>query len=458
VQLTPATADIETMQRVVWGFGAIVSFLIYCCTALALIYKRNETALRVQVAERRRADDTIVTLNRDLQDQVADFQTLLNVLPVGIAVSRDPECRDIWVNPQLAAMVNMPVGQNISRSIADADQMPHKLLRNGVEVPPDELPMQLAARTGKPVLGMDLDILRHDGSVLNTLSYSAPVFDRQGKLLHIINACVDITDRRRSEHERNVLEERLLRAEKYRSLGLMAGGIAHDFNNLLTAIIGHSELARRDLPPFTPAGREIVEALSAANRAAELVAQLLAYTGRGWFELRPVNLSVEIEITSERIRAIAPPHVEVGFDLKADVPSVQAGLGEVQQVLRNLVANAVEAIGDKPGRIEVRTRRCTLPAADLARDYPDQNLIPGAYVRLEVSDSGAGISRELAGRVFDPFFTTKFLGRGLGLSAVQGIMRAHRGGVRFDAGVEHGACVHAIFPAETSDRSRHLVA
>ena len=458
VQLIPTATDIQMLQRGVWGFGVIVAVLIYVCSGLALVYKRNESALRVEMAERRRAEETISNLNRDLKYQVVDFRTLLEVLPVGIAVSSDPECHDIQVNPQMAAMLHMTVEQNISRSSPNADRMPYKLFRNGAEVPPEELPMQVAARTGKCVLDVDLDIVRDDGSVLNTSSYSAPVFDQQGNLRHVINACVDITERKRSERDRKALEEGLLRADKDRSLGLMAAGVAHDFNNLLTAIIGNSELARCELPTFSPAGKAIAEALSAANRAAELAGQLLAYTGRSWFELKPLDLSAQIQGMSEKIRSMAPQRVEIGYDLAADLPVITAGEREVQDVLRHLVANAAEAIGEGCGSIQVRTGRYTMGAADLARDFPDQDLAPGIYVRLEVSDSGSGVPRELAGRVFDPFFTTKFLGRGLGLSAVQGIMRAHHGGVRFESLSGRGACVQAIFPAAAADQMRNRVA
>jgi signal transduction histidine kinase len=114
------------------------------------------------------------------------------------------------------------------------------------------------------------------------------------------------------------------------------------------------------------------------------------------------------------------------------------------------VANALEAVGEGPGTVKIRTEECRLSTGDLARDYPDQELVAGAYVRLVVSDSGAGVPSELAARVFDPFFTTKFMGRGLGLSEVQGIMRAHRGGIRLDASSARGACVQAVFPVDAT--------
>jgi signal transduction histidine kinase len=307
--------------------------------------------------------------------------------------------------------------------------------------------MQVAARTRKNVIDLELDLVRADGTVLNTLSYSAPVFDQQGELRRVINVCVDVTERKRSEQERKRLQEVLVKAEKYRSLALMAGGLAHDFNNLLTAMIGHAELACRDIPPASPAGHEVAAALAAANRAAELIAQLLAYTGRGWFEQKRLDLSMEIRHVAEGIRAMAPAGVHIEFELAEGLPPVYGGEREVQQVLRNLVLNAIEAIGEGSGDISVRTRLCEFAEEELARDFPGQELIPGTYVALEVTDSGHGASSEVVARVFEPFFTTKFIGRGLGLSAVEGIMRAHGGGVHFDALSERGVRVQVIFPA-----------
>ena len=226
----------------------------------------------------------------------------------------------------------------------------------------------------------------------------------------------------------------------------MAGGVAHDFNNLLTSILGYAHIARDEISPLSTTAHAIGQILASANRAAELVGQLLAYTGHGWIELKPLDLSAEIRGWAQDLRAMAPDQVDVRFELAGDLPPIQAGVREVQNVLSNLVANALEANVDGRGTVKIRTEACHLSASDLARDYPDQELASGAYVRLEVSDSGAGVPSELAGRVFDPFVTTKFMGRGLGLSQVQGIMRAHTGGVRLDTSSARGACVQAVFP------------
>jgi signal transduction histidine kinase len=261
---------------------------------------------------------------------------------------------------------------------------------------------------------------------------------------------VDIT-------ERKSLEERLVRAEKYRSLALMAGGVAHDFNNLLTTILGNAEIARGEISSLSTAGSAVGQILAAANRAADLVGQLLAYTGHGWFELKPLDLSAEIRGLAKHLRAMAPDEVHLKFELAEGLPPVQAGARELQHVLTNLVTNSLEAIGEGQGLVRIRTQRVRLTGMDLARDYPDQKLVSGLYVGLEISDNGVGVPTELAARVFDPFFTTKFTGRGLGLSEVQGVIRAHRGGVRLDASSVCGTRVQVVFPVDATRHVREAV-
>jgi two-component system, cell cycle sensor histidine kinase and response regulator CckA len=304
--------------------------------------------------------------------------------------------------------------------------------------------MQVAARTRAAIANDPLDIVRSDGSVLHTLSYSAPLFDETGNVRGVVDACVDVT-------EHKALEERVQRAEKFASLALMAGGIAHDFNNLLTVIIGHASYLAAELPDRSPLHSRVNELETAAARAADLVSQLLAFTGRFWCDAKLLNLSAEIEEMKSSIRGMVQGSIAVRFDLASDLPLIQGGGTEIRQVIRNLVANAQDALsGSEDGEIEIRTTRTELLASQLEIFYPDQPLAPGTYVRLEMIDSGCGIPREIADRIFDPFFTTKFFGRGLGLSAVQGIVRAHQGGIRVDSYPGRGTRVEVIFPAHFS--------
>jgi signal transduction histidine kinase len=251
---------------------------------------------------------------------------------------------------------------------------------------------------------------------------------------------VDITSRRE-------LEGRLQQAEKYQSLALMAGGIAHDFNNLLTVIMGNASTAAAGVPPGSNAARSIAEVEDAAARAAELVAKLLAYTGVFWRELTPIVLSSEIEAAAPELREMIPPGIVLRFQFESNVPPVEAGTSEVRQVLRHLTTNAVEALdGAEDGSIEIAVSRVVLSTAEIEEQYPDRKLKPGTFVRLEVRDNGCGIPEEIRTRVFDPFFTTKFVGRGLGLSAVHGIVRAHGGAVRLSSSAK-GTRVEVILPA-----------
>jgi signal transduction histidine kinase len=463
VRMIPSAGDALNMRRLVTSFGLLISILVYACASMAATARRRagelatvNQRLGLENLERRRAEERVGELNRDLQRRLHEFQVLMEVLPIGIGVAVDPECRNIWINPSMAAMLKVPLDQNISKSSPDAGTLSYKLQRNGVEVPADELPMQLAARTHAPVENCELDILRHDGSVIHTLSYSAPVFDESGAVRGVINACVDITERRRAEEENRLflirsreLEQRVERAEKYRSLALMAGGIAHDFNNLLTVIIGQANLLSMELPKRGGMAGKINELITAANRATELTSRLLSFTGRIWWNARPVNVGAAVEEMQPVIRGMVPAAIDLAYDLTPELPLVHAGIPELQQVILHLVENAVEALG-RFGRIEIRTSECELSTEQIEALHPDQELTPGRYVRLEVIDNGCGIPPEIAARIFDPFFTTKFVGRGLGLSAVQGIMRAHRGAIRVESRVDQGTCAEIILPVKSS--------
>ncbi|PWU08835.1 MAG: hypothetical protein C5B51_07150 [Terriglobia bacterium] len=467
VQVMPSGNEVATLRRLAVSFGVLVSILLYACVAMALVAKRKATELAganqrllVENQERRRAEERIGELNRDLERRLHEFRVLLEVLPIGIAVAEDPECRRIWANQSMADMLHVGVSQNISKSAEHSGELPYKFLNKGEEVPPDELPIQRAARTRQPVSGQELDIVRKDGSVLHTLSFAAPVLEN-GVVREVIDACVDITERKRAEEERRLfldrrreLEQRVERAEKYRSLALMAGGIAHDFNNLLTVIIGHANFLALDFPPSSRLGHSVASMLASANRASELTSKLVAFTGHIWCDVQPLDISAEVSSMEESLRRKIPPAAVLQLDLAASLPRIYAGVSELQQVLHSLVENAAEALDGHPGKIEIRTSQCELSPNDLEILYPDQQLAPGRYVRLEVTDNGCGIPEEILTRIFDPFFTTKFVGRGLGLSAVQGIVRAHNGAIRVESTLHYGARVEIVLPVDLDEMTQ----
>ncbi len=242
------------------------------------------------------------------------------------------------------------------------------------------------------------------------LSTKGPYRDSAGRVVGLIGISRDITDRKREE-------EALRQSQKLESLGLLAGGIAHDFNNLLVALLGQSSLAQSKLASDHPARENLEKAIKAAERAADLTRQMLDYSGRGHLQVRPVQLNGVVEENLHLLRVAVPKQVRLVSQLAADLPPVDADVGQLQQVVMNLITNAAEAIGDREGTVVVGTgtRPVRADEAHLWR-HTGEPLSPGRYVWLEVRDDGRGMDAATLDRIFDPFFTTKFTGRGLGLA------------------------------------------
>jgi PAS domain S-box-containing protein len=272
------------------------------------------------------------------------------------------------------------------------------------------------------------DVWIHDESV--------PVLDAEGEPEFIQGYFVDITERKR-------LEEALRHAQKVEAVGRLAAGIAHDFNNLLTAISGYSELAARAVGEGHPARRPLAEIAQVVNRAMRLTRQLLAFSRRQ--ELKPelVDLAEVVRGLESMLLHVAGRGVEVELEL-ADSATVSADLGQLEQVLVNLVANARDALPEG-GRISIRTGRVSIVrGAESAR----LEIPPGDYALLSVADTGSGMDVETAARVFDPFFTTKERGSGtgLGLSTVLGIVRQSGGAVDVTAALGRGSTFRILLP------------
>jgi PAS domain S-box-containing protein len=258
---------------------------------------------------------------------------------------------------------------------------------------------------------------------------------------------LDVTAERRAEDDRRVLEHKLVETQRLEALGVLAGGVAHDFNNILTGIMGHTELAASTLPADHPARNYLTSALAAAARAGTLTRQLLAYAGKGRFVARPISLNDLILQTADLIRMTVPSQAEVRLELCSTIPTITADEAQIQQVVMNLVINAGEAIGETSGVITLTTGVREVCAAELQTSHASEALSPGLYVELTVSDTGSGMNEATRARLFDPFFTTKFAGRGLGLSAVMGIVRVHNGAIRVESQPGVGSQFTVLLPA-----------
>ncbi len=325
------------------------------------------------------------------------------------------------------------------------------LCLNALDVVPPEfksvtLDMMRSKLRGDDITRYEVALIAKDGRVI-PVEVSTRVIVKDGKPAGIQGIARDITERKQAEKERARMEAQLRHTQKLESLGVLAGGIAHDFNNLLVGIMGNAGLALTRLPEGTPAREYVARIEATARRAAELTNQMLAYTGRGPFLVRPIDVSKLTQEMGHLLSASISKKVVLRFECPPALPLIQGDAAQLHQVVMNLITNASDAIGEEHGVVTVRTGVLRADRAYLSRTYLAEDLPEGVYVSLEVADTGCGMDAETIGRIFDPFFSTKFTGRGLGLAAVLGIVRAHRGAINVYSEPGHGTTFKVLFPA-----------
>jgi PAS domain S-box-containing protein len=241
--------------------------------------------------------------------------------------------------------------------------------------------------------------------------------------------------------------------QKLESIGVLAGGIAHDFNNLLHVVLGNADIALSNLKAGSPAREPIEEVVRATLRAADLTRQLLAYSGKGAFVVRHLDLSTEVREMATLLRTAISKQATLAWELASKLPAVSADPTQIRQIVMNLITNASDALGETGGTITLRTGVARVEELD------DQHFgVPlegegqldrsgGPFVYLEVGDTGGGMTPDTLSRIFDPFFSTKFTGRGLGLAAIMGIVRSHHGLIRVRTAPGEGTSFRVLFPA-----------
>ena len=256
----------------------------------------------------------------------------------------------------------------------------------------------------------------------------------------------DISERLRVEEERRQLESRLRHAQKLESLVRMAGGVAHDFNNLLTVILGDVSLALEQMDESHPARVPLTDAVAITQRAGDLCQQILAFTGKSTYAIQPIGLSSLIKHMEPLLRSVVGKEAELRYELTEELPVLNGCPNQIRQVVLNLVTNAFEALRGHAGSITLATGLVTADRAYLAETHLDENLPEGDYIYLEVTDTGAGMEPEVQTKIFDPFFSTKQMGRGLGLAAVLGIVRGHRGAIKLVSHAGTGTTFLVLLP------------
>jgi PAS domain S-box-containing protein len=345
------------------------------------------------------------------------FYELFNEAPVGY-FEYDHQGRIDSVNRTVLEMLGYKigemVGQPVWKFVVEEDEVRHQILAK-------------LAGTVPPAQGLELTYRRKDGTTCPALIEDRLLKDPKGKIIGMRSTIQDITERKRMEKEKAILEEQLLQSQKMEAMGRLAGGIAHDFNNLLTIIKGYSQLSLLDLKKGDPKGKGIEEIQKATQRASDLIRQLLAFSRRQVMEMKVIDLNSLLRDLDKMLRRVIGEDIVLVTLLAEDLGRVKADPGQMEQVLMNLVVNSRDAM-PSGGKLTIETAN-----VQLDEEYTRMHLevSPGRYVVLSVSDTGMGMTPEVKERIFEPFFTTKGneKGTGLGLSTAYGIVKQSGGDI-----------------------------
>jgi two-component system cell cycle sensor histidine kinase/response regulator CckA len=382
------------------------------------------TGTSTDLTARRQAEQRLQAAN-------ARFESLVARMPLGYIVW-SADFRVLEWNPAASAVFGYTAEQAFGQRATE------------LLVPPEARAafeeMSAALIRGVPDTGLVLLNRRQNGDTIQCEWHNTALPDASGGIQRIVTLVRDVSERER-------LETQLRQSQKLESLGVLAGGVAHDFNNLLVGIMGNASLAMEKLPADLPVQPLLERVVNAGRRATDLTKRMLAYAGRATCDVQIMDLNALVQEMADFAIAAVPRKVALHIHTQSGLPLVKADSGQVQQVIMNLLINAAEAIGEDGGDVTVATWAEELSAGRVDREFADQHLTAGPYVVLEVCDTGCGMSAETLGRIFDPFFTTKFAGRGLGLSAMLGIVRAHQGAVTVSSQVGAGTVFRVYLPA-----------
>jgi len=378
--------------------------------------------------------DAVLLVARDISDRKLVEQERERLLvaveqtPEGIMIA-DAKGYVLYANPGAAAITG--------RSLQELEGMSAAQARGGSVG--DEIYSEIvnSLQAGESWYG-EFTLIRPGGESRTIERRVTPVIV-SGKTQYHVSVDRDITEERRHQ-------EQMEHTQRLESLGVLAGGIAHDFNNILAAIMGNASMAAKKTIGQADTTKHLKRIESASQRAAELCRQMLAYSGKGKFVVRPINLSLMLRDISKLLEVSVTKFAELHVDLAAELPAVQADVTQLQQVIMNLVINASDAIGEQSGSITLRTGIKRVEAGQCEQTYTGELLNEGEYVFLEVSDTGCGMDAEIRKKLFDPFYSTKFTGRGLGMSAVLGIVRGHHGAIIVESEPGEGSCFRVLLP------------
>ena len=392
------------------------------------------------ITERKRTEAELAEANRKLHQSETLHRTLFEQSPNGIILWSMNERKPIQFNTAAHTQLGYQADEFAKLTPADFDAVFSKL----------EIAAMMERLQDKEPADFETIHTTKSGEK-RTVLITLKQFDISGQPM-ILAIHRDISDNKRAEEERLALEKQLLHAQKLESLGVLAGGIAHDFNNLLTSIVGNTDLALLRLAPESPVRDNLHQVEQAATRAADLAKQMLAYSGKGKFVIEAIDINRLIDEMTKMLEISISKKCVLRFNFASPLPTVDVDATQLRQIIMNLVINASEAIGDKSGIIAISTGCMQCDRKYLSSAWLDEQIPEGLYVWLEIADTGCGMDKETMSKIFDPFFTTKFTGRGLGMAAVMGIVRGHKGAIKVYSEPGRGTTFKVLLPAGAKPR------
>ncbi|MBI4702576.1 MAG: PAS domain S-box protein [Deltaproteobacteria bacterium] len=412
-------------------------------------------AMRAMARDGRLTDVLLVcrpftlTGKRALRESETLYRALVETCPDAITVT-DLQGKLLMTNRQAAALHGygsaeevLAAGLDAFAFIAPEDR--ERAFENARKV----------LETGR-IAGVEYHVLtREDRKVPTEMSVSL-IRDADGAPKAFIGVVRDLSERKEAEAEKERLSAQVLHAQKLESLGVLAGGIAHDFNNLLMGVLGNASILLAELGEGSPQRERLQKIESAAYRARDLTQQLLAYSGRGSRRRDAFDLNELIAEMRSLLGLSISKKIVLHSRLASDLPAVEGDATQLRQVIMNLITNASEAIGERTGTISLSTSEVGAEQIDRTAALVEGEIGAGRYLCLEVADTGCGMDERVRARLFEPFFTTKFAGRGLGLSAVRGIVRGHGGGIAVWSEPGAGTRVRVYLPASEKSATSDL--
>jgi PAS domain S-box-containing protein len=423
-----------------------------------LSQRTDSQLLRRNLELERRSQDRareLVTMNEQLKHDIAVREK------TEVALSASIELNERLIEALPGGVVYVTAAGAVVRANADAcrilglawDDLTRRytnefdtVYEDGSPASVEDYPVTRAILTGQTQPATTLGVRKANGETSWAVFRAVPTRD---PITQAVNGAVvtfyDITERKR-------FEDKLRHAQKLESLGVLAGGLAHDFNNLLVSILGNASYGRSLMTSDTQELADVFADIEmGARRAAELTKQMLDYAGQSKVQIESVDLPAVVQEMMKLLKALIPKQVQVSYHIQDALPSIQADVSQVRQVVLNLVTNASEAMAGEEAKrllISIGQRYVSRETLDA---FLAEGAEPGTYVSLAVEDTGVGMSPETVARAFDPFFTTKFKGRGLGMAAVLGIVRSHHGAITIDSREGQGTKVTVLWPVRNGE-------